>query len=118
MKKVLVILLAALFPIVGLAAQGKPAGEKKEKQAAAEKKGRWQGHIVRSSTEQSTLTVRSDRPGAYEKAVVYNTSTKWTKYGKPADPSEFKDGSFVICVGKYDEKGRLIATRIDLRAPK
>ncbi len=118
MRKVLVILPAAVFLIVGLAAQVKPAGEKKEQQAAAKKEVRWQGHIVRSSKEQSTVTVRSDRPGAHERIVVYNTSTKWTKYAKPADPSEFKDGSFVICLGKYDQKGRFIASRIELRAPK
>jgi hypothetical protein len=28
---------------------------------------------------------------------------------------EFKDGSDVICLGKYDEKGDFHATRIDLR---
>ena len=118
MRRVLVVLLAVLFATVGVAGQEKAPAQKGAKKAAEVKESRWQGHIVRSSKEDSTLTVRSNRPGGHEKIVVYNSSTKWTKLGKPADPSEFKEGSFVICAGKYDEKGRLIASRIDLRLPR
>ena len=33
---------------------------------------------------------------------IYGTSTQWTKQGKPAELSEFKEGSFVIVLGHAD----------------
>ena len=115
MRKVLVILLAALVATAGLAAQEKMAGEKKEKKAAAAKEDRWSGTIIRSNKEASTLTVGR---GNLQKTVVYDSSTKWTKGTQSAEMDEFKDNTRVICMGKYDEKGRLVATRIDLRPPR
>jgi hypothetical protein len=47
--------------------------------------------------------------------VYFDSSTKWTEGKKTIDMSEVKEGSDVICLGKYDEKGQLHATRIDLR---
>ena len=115
MKKVLVILLACVvaFATVGLAAKEK--GEKKEKKAGSMKEERWSGTIIRSNKDASTLTVGK---GNLEKTVVYNSDTKWTTGAKTAEMSQFKDGSRVICMGHYDEKGRLVATRIDLRPPR
>ncbi len=113
MKKILVLLLAAVFATVGLVAQEK--AEKKAKKASAMKEDRWSGTIIRSSKENSTLTVGK---GTIEKTVMYDSNTKWTKGTKTAEMSEVKDGSRVICMGKYDEKGRLVATRIDLRPPR
>jgi len=116
MKKVLVILLACAVGItaVGLAAQDMPK-EKKEKKAAPMKEDRWSGTIIRSNKDASTLTVGR---GNIEKTVVWNSDTKWTEGSKPAEMSAFKDGSRVICLGHYDDKGRLVATRIDLRPPR
>ncbi len=31
---------------------------------------------------------------------------------------EIKGGTRLICLGKFDEKGRLLATRIDIRLPR
>lgn len=114
MKKVLVILLACAvgFTTVGLAAQDMPK-EKKEKKAA--KEDRWSGTIIRSNKDASTLTVGRSN---IEKTVVWSSDTKWTEGSKSAEMSAFKDGSRVICMGHYDEKGRLVATRIDLRPPR
>jgi hypothetical protein len=110
MRKVLASLLIVLFAVIGLAAQEKAAGEKK-------KEVRWHGTIIRSDKEASTLTVRK-RGGTIELAVHYTSSTQWTKLNKPGgDPSEFKDGSRVICLGNYDENKKFVATRIDLREP-
>ncbi len=120
MKKILVLLLAVVFSSVCLAAHenaGAAKGEKKEKaKKTSMKEDRWSGTIIRSSKENSTLTVGK---GTVEKTVAYDTNTTWTKMNKPgADMSAFKDGSRVICVGHYDEKGRLMATRCDLRTPR
>jgi len=117
MRKLLAVLLVIAFTTVGVVAatQAEKATEKKEKKAAAAQEDRWSGMIQRSSKEAKTLTVRR---GNIEKTVVYDDATKWTKDKEAADPNEFKDGSRVICLGKYDDKGRLVATRIDLRPPR
>jgi cytochrome c-type biogenesis protein CcmE len=109
MRKVLTSLLVVLFVAVGLAAQEKAAGEKK-------KELRWHGTIIRSDKDASTLTVRQ-RGGTVERIVHYTSDTKWTKLNKPAEPSEFKDGARVICLGNFDEQKKFVATRIDLREP-
>lgn len=109
MRKVLASLLVVLFVVVGLAAQEKAAGEKK-------KEVRWHGTIIRSDKEGSTLTVRQ-RGGTIERVVHYTSATVWTKLNKPAEASEFKDGSRVICLGNWDENKKFVATRIDLREP-
>ncbi len=118
MRKILILLFLAILAPVSFAAQEKAAGEKKEKtekKAAAAKEDRWSGTIQRQYKDSSTLIVRK---GNIDKTVVYDASTKWTQGKKTADASLFKDGVRVIALGKYDEKGRLIATRIDLRPPR
>ena len=113
MRKPIVILLFAVFTVVGLAliANGQ------EKAAAGPKKGRWEGTIVRISTDQSYMDVRNTA-GQLRK-IYWDSSTTWTKLNKPvADHSEFKEEQRVICLGTYDEKGAFHATRIDLRLPK
>lgn len=117
MKKVLVALLAVAFAAASLIAAPGEKKEKKETAAAGEKmakEDRWSGTIQRSNKDTSTIVVRK---GNVEKTVVYDSNTKWTKGKDSAEASAFKDGVRVICLGKYDEKGRLVATRIDLRAP-
>lgn len=122
--KVAAILLTLVFAAVICAGQETPAAEgKKEKKAtsaSSQKETRWEGHIVRMSKDKSTITVRGGRSGKdkFEREIFYDSSTKWTKLGKPADPSEFKEGSFVIAVGKPDDKGNFHADRIDLRLPR
>jgi Ni/Co efflux regulator RcnB len=112
MKKILVLVLLGVFATLGFAAQTVKAQEKKEKPAAAAKQERWHGTLLRFSTDTSSIDVRK---GTNEKKIYYDSSTKWTKGTKTVDMSEFKEGSDVICLGKYDEKGEFHATRIDLR---
>jgi hypothetical protein len=50
--------------------------------------------------------------------VAFDSATQWTKQGKPAEQSEFKESEFVIVLGKIDDKGVLHASRIDLRLPR
>ncbi|MGZ4816008.1 MAG: hypothetical protein ACXVZV_11405 [Terriglobales bacterium] len=111
MKKSL-ILLVVLFLTTGLIAQTNASKKTKE--------DRWQGHIVRINQSESTIDVRGGQKNMdqTEKRIHYDSSTEWTKQGKPADMSEFKDGSFVIALGHNDDKGVFHATRIDLRLPR
>jgi len=121
--KVAAILLTLVFAAVICAGQETPAaeGKKDEKAASAssKKETRWQGHIVRINKDKSSLSVRGGRGGgSFEREIFYDSSTKWTKQGKPADQSEFKEGAFVIAVGKPDDQGNFHADRIDLRLPR
>lgn len=96
------------------------AGQEEKKAAKSEaKETKWQGHILRINKDESTIDIRGGvtTRDNDEKKIAYDSSTKWTKLGKPAEQSEFKDGLRVIAVGHVDDKGVLRATRIDLRRP-
>ena len=73
-KKLLALLFTFVlaFPLSTLAfAQGEAPA-----QAKAAKEARWEGHIIRSSKDESTLTVRR-WVRAIEKTVQYDSSTRW-----------------------------------------
>ncbi len=114
MRRVSVTVLIVMFAALGLIASNAIAKEKKAKAAGGGKEARWSGLIVRSDKDGSTLTV--GKRGT-EKIIHYDSSTKWTKGTSTVDMGEFKDGDRVICLGKYNEKGEFMATRVDKRAP-
>jgi cytochrome c-type biogenesis protein CcmE len=117
MSKLSVAVLIAVFATVGLAAQATPKPTPKTTpKAAAAKETRLEGVIVRQSQADSTLTVHRRWTNNEERTVVFNSATKWTKLNKPAEMSIFKDGQRIIVLGKLDDKGRIVATRIDLRS--
>ena len=118
-----IILFSMVLTASLCAAQTSAASESKQDKKAAtsdQKETRWQGHIVRQNKEGSTLTVRGGQStkDSFEREISYDSSTEWTKTGKPAQQDEFKDGSFVIVLGHADEKGGFHARRIDLRLPR
>ena len=117
LKKLLVLLLTSVltFPLAtAMFAQEAPAKEK------VAKEGRWEGRIVRSSKDQSSLTVR--KVGSTEERTVnYDSSTHWvsqehhSKKVNEIDASEVKDGDRVICKGTWEKDGTLHATLISKR---
>jgi hypothetical protein len=120
--KVPVTLLSLVF--AGLVFAAPPAGvtqeaaEKKDA-PAAQKETQWQGHVVRFNKDQSTMEIRGgSAPSNDLRKVAYDSSTQWTKQGKPGQQDEVKEGSFVILLGHVDDSGVLHATRIDLRLPR
>jgi hypothetical protein len=117
LKKQLILLftLVLTFPLaMAVIAQEAPA---KAKQA------RWEGTIVRSSKENSTLTVRKSGSTTDEdqKTVQYDSSTKWVsqyhgdKKVNDIDSSQVKDEDYVICTGTWDKPGVMHATQISKR---
>jgi hypothetical protein len=84
------------------------------------KPGRWEGRIERSSKEHSTLTVRKASSNV-ARTVVYDSSTQWVseyhadKKVNEIDPSQVKEGDYVICVGTWDKDGVIHATLISKR---
>jgi outer membrane lipoprotein-sorting protein len=113
MKKIVLILLFALFATLGFAGQGEqPAGKTMAKAA------RWSGTVDRIDKDNSTLTVRK-RGGTISKTINFDASTKWLKRdGKtPLDMSAVKEGDLVVCNGKT-EGAKFIAEEIVDRTPK
>jgi len=116
-----VTLLSLVFAgsiFVALPAATQEATEKKDT-SAAKKETQWQGHVVRVNKDQSTMEIRGgSAPSNDLRKVAYESSTQWTKQGKPGQQDEVKQGSFVILLGHVDDSGVLHATRIDLRLPR
>jgi len=89
-------------------------------QDKAAKEARWEGVIIRSDKDKSTLTVRKVG-SVIEKIVVYDGSTKWvsqehgSKTVNDIDASQVKDNDRVICKGTYDKDGVLHATLVSKR---
>ena len=117
LKKLLVLLLTSVltFPLAtSVFAQDAPAKEK------VAKAGRWEGTIIRSSKDQSSLTVR--KVGSSDERIVkYDSSTRWvsqehgSKKVNDIEAGEVKDGDRVICTGTWDKDGTLHATLISKR---
>ncbi len=91
-----------------------------QKAPAQAKEARWEGRIIRSSNQESTLTVRK-AGSTLEKTVAYDSSTKWVSQYHAAkkvndiDRSQVKDEDYVICKGTLDKSGVLHATLISKR---
>ena len=110
-------LAGAVFSAVPVRAQEAAAGEKNEQ--AAKKVTKWQGHVIRFDKDLSMIDIRGGAPPSNDpRKVAYDSSTEWTKLGKPSQQDEVKEGAFVILLGHLDGKGVLHATRIDLRRPR
>ncbi len=81
--------------------------------------GRWEGNVIRSNPEKSTLTIRSV-DSRIEKTVHYDGGTRWvsqehgSKKFNVIDPTQVKDNDRVIARGIWD-KGVLYATLISKR---
>ena len=119
LKNLLMLLFVSViaFPTSALFGKEAPAQEKMDKMA---KQDRWEGNIIRSSQDKSTLTVRKVG-SSEEKTVAYDSSTRWvsqkhgSKKANDIDVSQVKDGDRVICEGTWDNDGVLHATLISKR---
>jgi hypothetical protein len=118
--KLVTFALALLFGGMLIEVQPISAGPAKQAAPAAAKETKWQGTIIHMLKDESMIDVRgggAPNDTAMRK-VAYDSSTQWTRQSKPAEMSDFKEGEFVIILGKIDEKGVLHASRIDLRLPR
>jgi hypothetical protein len=115
----LLSLVVAGAVFVAMPASGGQAAAETKAQAA-KKETKWQGSVVRINKEESQMDIRGGINSNAEdvRKVAYDSSTQWTKGGKPGQQDEVKEGSFVIVLGNVDNKGVLHATRIDLRQPR
>jgi len=105
-------LLAGLFAVLALSlalAVPLKAQEKKSKP------DRLDGRVQMINKDTSTITLRIDQA---QRFVIYDKNTQFTYRNKPSSLDEVKDGRRVFCLGKFDDKARLIASRIDVRSGK
>ncbi len=134
MVKKLLTLLFALVLVLSLSmtvlaqesskkTEAKEAPAQQGKAEKAARQARWEGIVVRSNKDESTLTVRK-RGSTVERIIHYASSTQWTsqehgtKKVNKIDASQVKDDDRVICVGTYDQKGTFHATLISKRLSK
>ena len=76
-----------------------------QKAAPAAKETKWQGYVVRVDKDNSMITIRGGPPGSTDnRQVIYDTSTVWTKVGKPLEDHDFKQDTFVIFLGSVDTR--------------
>jgi Domain of unknown function (DUF5666) len=114
--KTLLSLVLAGVVFVGLPAR---AFQAPAAAPSAAKEVKWQGHVTRIDTDHSMIDLHGGpAPTVAAMRVAYDSSTQWTKQGKPGQQDEVKAGSFVIILGTVDDKGVMHATRIDLRAAR
>jgi len=121
-KMRLVAIVLTLF-FVGILLEVQPMSADPGKQAAppaATKETKWQGTIIHIMKDQSMMEIRGGTTTSDSdmRKIAFDSSTQWTKQGKPADQGDFKEGQFVIVLGTVDAKGVLRASRIDLRLPR
>ena len=86
-----------------------------EKAKDKSKEDRLSGTIHMVNKDTSTITIRR---GNVQRQIVYNADTKVTYRNKPSTMEEVKEQRRVICLGKFNDKTQLVATRIDVREGK
>jgi hypothetical protein len=79
------------------------------------KEDRLSGTVHMINKDTSTVTIRR---GNIQRQIVYNADTKVTYRNQPSTMEEVKEGRRVICLGKFNDKTQLVATRIDVREGK
>ena len=106
---VMLLPLCAGTPLAAQASaqKGKPA-------AAKAKEDRIDGTVQSVDKKTKTLVVRL-RGKNDRRDVMYDDSTKFTFRNKAATLDEVKDGRRIIALGKFNDKGQLTATRVDVR---
>ena len=117
-KKLVALLFTSLLALplsTAVFAQEAPA------KAKAAKESRWEGEVIRSDKDHSTLTVR--KVGSTDQRTIqYDSSTQWvsqehgSKKINDIDASQVKDGDRVICKGTWEKQGGILhATLISKR---
>jgi hypothetical protein len=115
------ILLALVFAGTTLDARPVTAEASKQEKKSDTKETKWQGTVLQILKDQSMMNIRGGATADDKNVlkVAYDSSTEWTKQNKSGgNQSDVKEGSFIIVVGKVDDKGVLHASRIDLRLPR
>ena len=74
---------------------------------------RLDGWVEMINKDQKKISLRTSND--VPRYVFYNGKTSYTYRNESASFDEVRVGRRVICVGKFDDKGRMQAERIDVR---
>lgn len=85
------------------------------KKDAASGLDRLEGTIQSINKDTSTITIRQTGTGNVLWQIVYDKDTKFTYRNDPSSFNEVKEGRRVICLGKAEGSGRMVASRVDVR---
>jgi hypothetical protein len=111
MERRLPLLLALLLG----AALAAPTAYAQDKTKAKAKEDRVTGTVQLVKKDTMTILVTGEA-GNTQQQVVYDAATKVTSNNKkPASIDDVQTGRRVICLGKLNDKGQLMARHIDLR---
>ena len=107
--KKLFSLLAGVVLILSLAAMSSADDQKKP----STKEDRLTGTVHMIDKDTSTIIIRK---GAVQRKIVYNAETKFTIQNKPGGSiDDVIVGRRAICLGTFNDKTQLAATRVDVR---
>jgi hypothetical protein len=105
-----IVWYASVFLLMSLAAMA--SGEDQKKTSTKEDRLSGTVHMVDKDT--TTIIIRK---GTVQRKVVYNAETKFTSQNKPGGSiDDVIVGRRVICLGTFNNKTQLVATRVDVRS--
>jgi hypothetical protein len=102
---VIALLAGVVFTTPAVVAQEQPAP------AAKPRLDRLSGSVHMIDKKSSTIDVRR---GTVHRKIVYTPQTRWTASNKPGSMTDMQEGSRIVAVGRFDDKARLVATRIEV----
>ena len=114
MRRRLVMAMGLLCGVVLTAATAANQAGSAQEKAAKPKEQRIHGTVRLMDKAANSITVRLQGQ-QLERQVIYSDSTKFTVRNKPAKLDDLKDRARVIVLGTSNDKGQLVASRIDIR---
>jgi hypothetical protein len=106
MKKLIALLVCVVFTLIvadQAMAQAKQPGTDLNRLSG-------RVHMIKKDANEFQIRV-----GNAFRTIVYDDSTAFSFRNQKSDINSLKEGVRVICLGKFDDKNRLKATRVDIR---
>jgi hypothetical protein len=112
MKRQISIMIALALTVSLVLVSGAYSQMKKEPVSGLD---RLDGTVQSIDKATSTITIRQRGTINLQWQIVYSKDTRFTYRNGPSSFDEVKEGRRVICLGKGEGTGRLVATRVDIR---
>jgi hypothetical protein len=84
-----------------------------EQKKSSTKEDRLSGTVHTIDKDASAIIIRQ---GAVQRRVIYNAETKFTIQNKPGSIDDVIVGRKITCLGSFNDKSQLMATRVDVRS--
>ena len=108
-RKCSIAWFAGVFLILILAVIASAQSQKK----TSTKEDRLSGTVHTIDRDTSSIIIRK---GAVQRRVVYAAETKFTIQNKPGSIDDVIVGRQVMCIGIFNDKSQLLATRVEIRS--